>query len=197
VTLKEFLEVRLTTIADCLFGSRSVSDPKCCQIGGPCCQFTRTVNLGIVWCNSPNSSEFGGLLVGHAAGPSVDLYNLLVSVVGLLYIIKIRYLTANDLFWMFCNLRHWLFWNTYFAFYTLHLWLSKQSTVLLRAHWCTNSLDYQICKTKYCWRSIEVQFHDVVMYVSCAVSNEKAATTSSMNYYHIAIVSSLPKIKLE
>jgi len=33
---------------------------------------------------------------------------------------------------------------------------------------------------------VDTQFHDGVTYVSCSVSNEKAATTSSMNYYHIA-----------
>ena len=40
----------------------------------------------------------GGLSAGRAAGPSVDLDNVLVFAVGLLYIIKIRYLTANNHF---------------------------------------------------------------------------------------------------
>jgi len=56
------------------------------------------------------------------------------------------------------------------------------------------SLDYPICKTKYCWRSVDTQFHDGVSYVSCTDSNEKAATTSSMNDYHIASHRS-PKIQ--
>jgi hypothetical protein len=42
-----------------------------------------------------------------------------------------------------------------------------------------------MCKTKYCWWSIDVQLHDGVKYVSYTVSSEKAATTLSMNYYHI------------
>jgi hypothetical protein len=36
--------------------------------------------------------------VGRPAGPSVDLYNVLLFAVGKLYVIKIRYLTANNLF---------------------------------------------------------------------------------------------------
>jgi hypothetical protein len=36
--------------------------------------------------------------VGRTAGPCVDLYNVLVLAVALWNIIKIRYLTADDLF---------------------------------------------------------------------------------------------------
>jgi len=63
--------------------------------------------------------------------------------------------------------------------------------VLLCGHLSAQSLNYPICKTKYCWRSVDTQFHDGVMYMSCTVSNEKAATTSYMNYYHIVTLSLL------
>jgi len=96
---------------------------------------------------------------------------------------------------MFCNLRHWLFWNTCFAFYQLHFWLYRQSIILLWVHRWAQSLEYSICKIKYCWRSIDALFHDRVRYVWFVVSIEKAATTLSMNCYHIATLR-LPKISL-
>jgi hypothetical protein len=72
----------LATVAACHFGSGSGSKPNRCQIGGPGCQHTRTVNSGTVRCKSPNPSGFGGLSAGRPAGPSVDLYNVLVFAVG-------------------------------------------------------------------------------------------------------------------
>jgi len=58
------------------------SEPNRCQIGGPGCQYTRTVNSGPVRCKSPNPSELGRLSAGRPAGPSVDLYNVLVFAAG-------------------------------------------------------------------------------------------------------------------
>jgi hypothetical protein len=52
----------------------------------------------MVRCKSPNLSGLGGFSAGRPVGPSVDLYNVLVFAVGYLYIIKIRYSTANNLF---------------------------------------------------------------------------------------------------
>jgi len=74
--------VVLATVPDSHFGSASRSKPNCCQIGGPGCLHTRTVNSGTVRCKSPNPSGLGGLSAGRPAGPSVDLYNVLVFAVG-------------------------------------------------------------------------------------------------------------------
>ena len=65
-----------------LFRSGSRSEPNHCQIRGPGCQHTRTVNSGTDQYKSPNPSGLGGLSVGRPAGPSVDLYNALVVAVG-------------------------------------------------------------------------------------------------------------------
>jgi len=81
----------LATVPDRHFGSGSGSEPNRCQIGGPGCQYTRIVNAGPVRCKSPNPCELGGLSAGHPAGPSVDLYNVLVFAFGYVYIITIRY----------------------------------------------------------------------------------------------------------
>ena len=80
-------------------------------------------------------------------------------------------------FWMLCTLRHWLFWNMCFAFHPLYFWLERLSTVLLWAHLWAESLDYPICRIKYCWRSVDTQYHDGVTYVSWVIWIEKAATT--------------------
>jgi len=88
----------LATVPDRHFRSGSGSEPNRCQIGRWGCQHTRTVDSGTVRCKSPNPSGLGGLSAGRTAGPSVDLYNVLVFAVAYLNIIKIRYLTANDLF---------------------------------------------------------------------------------------------------
>ena len=78
----EYPEVVLATVPDRHFGSRSGSEPNHCQIGGPGCQHTRTVDSGTVRCKSPNPSGLGGLSAGRTAGPSVDLYNVLVFAVA-------------------------------------------------------------------------------------------------------------------
>jgi hypothetical protein len=67
-------------------------------MGGLDYQHTHTVNAGTVRCKSPNPSALGALSAGHPMGPSVDLYNVLLFAVGELYIIKIRYTTANNFF---------------------------------------------------------------------------------------------------
>jgi len=72
----------LATVPDHHLGSGSGSEPNRCKIGGPGFQYTRTVNSGLVRCKSPNPSELGGLSAGRPAGPSVDLYNVLVFAVG-------------------------------------------------------------------------------------------------------------------
>ena len=72
----------LATVPDRHLGSGSGSEPNRCQIGGPGCQHTRTVNSGTVRCKSPNQSGLGGLSAGRPAGPSVDLYNVLIFAVG-------------------------------------------------------------------------------------------------------------------
>jgi len=74
--------VVLATVPDRHFGSGSVSEPNRCQIGGPGCQHTRSVDSGTVRCKSPNPSGLGGLSAGRTAGPSVDLYNVLVFAVA-------------------------------------------------------------------------------------------------------------------
>ena len=76
------LNVVLATVPDCHFGSGSGSEPNCCQIGGPGCHHTRSVDSGTVRCKSPNPSELGGLSAGRTVGPSVDLYNVLVFAVA-------------------------------------------------------------------------------------------------------------------
>jgi hypothetical protein len=76
------LLVVLATVPDRHFGSGSGSEPNRCQIGGPGCQHTRTVDSGTVRCKSPNPSGLGGLSAGRTAGPSVDLYNVLVFAVA-------------------------------------------------------------------------------------------------------------------
>jgi hypothetical protein len=71
-------QVVLAMVLHCHFGSGSRSEPYDCQIGGPGCQHTRTFISGMVQYYSPNPSGLGGL----SADPSVDLYNVLVFVVG-------------------------------------------------------------------------------------------------------------------
>ena len=80
--LYSYSSIVLATVPDRHFGSGSGSELNRCQIGGPGCQYTRTVNSGLVRCNSPNPSELGRLSAGRPAGPSVDLYNVLVFAVG-------------------------------------------------------------------------------------------------------------------
>jgi hypothetical protein len=72
----------LVTVLDCLFGSGSGSELNRCQIGGRGCHYTRTVNWCTVRCKSPNQSGLGGLSAGCPAGPSVDVFNVLVFAVG-------------------------------------------------------------------------------------------------------------------
>ena len=74
--------VVLATVPDRHFGSGSWSEPNRRQIGGPGCQHTRTVDSDRVRCKSPNPSGLGGLSAGRTAGPSVDLYNVLVFAVA-------------------------------------------------------------------------------------------------------------------
>jgi len=76
------LLVVLETVPDRHFGSGSGSEPNHCQTGGPGCQHTRTVDSGTVRCKSTNPSGLGGLSAGRTAGPSVDLYNVLVFAVA-------------------------------------------------------------------------------------------------------------------
>ena len=64
------------------FGSGSGLEPNRCQIGGLGCQHTRTVDSGPVRCKSPNPSGLGWMSAGRTAGPTVDLYNVLVFAVA-------------------------------------------------------------------------------------------------------------------
>ena len=68
-------------VPDRNLGSASGSEQNCCQIGCPGCQSSRTVNSGMVRWKSPSPSGLGGLLLGHSASPSVNLYNALVFAV--------------------------------------------------------------------------------------------------------------------
>jgi len=72
----------LATVPDRHFGSRSGSELNRYKIGGPDCQYTRTMNWGTVLCQSSNPSDLGRLSAGRPAGPSVDLYNVLFFAVG-------------------------------------------------------------------------------------------------------------------
>jgi len=88
----------LATDLDRRYRSGSGSEPNQWHIGGPGCQYGRTVNSNTVRWISSNPSQLGRLSVGRPAGSSVDLYNFLVFAVGLMHLIKIRYFTANNLF---------------------------------------------------------------------------------------------------
>jgi len=69
--------VVLAMVLDRHFGSGSRSEPSRCQIGGPGCQSTRTVDSGTVPSTSPYPSEQGGLSAGCTVGPVVSTYNML------------------------------------------------------------------------------------------------------------------------
>jgi len=71
----------LAMVLDHCFGSGSLSELNCHQIGGLGCQYTRTVNSGTVQWLSPNPSELGGLSAGRPAGSSKHSYNALVFAV--------------------------------------------------------------------------------------------------------------------
>jgi hypothetical protein len=51
------------------------------QIGGQGCQHTRSVNLGIIRCQTAHPSELGGLSAGRPVGPSIDSYKAVVFAV--------------------------------------------------------------------------------------------------------------------
>lgn len=68
----------IATVLDSHFGSGSGSRPNHCQIGGPGCRQSRTINLGTCRWKSPNQTESGGLLAGPPAGPSIASYKALV-----------------------------------------------------------------------------------------------------------------------
>jgi hypothetical protein len=114
--------VVIAMIPDPHFGSGSGSEPNFCQMGGPCYEHTQTVNLGTVRCKSPNLSGLGGLSADCPEGSSVDLYNVLVLQLDNWTLFKLGIWQPMISFWMFCNLWHWLFWNTCFAVYRLHFW---------------------------------------------------------------------------
>ena len=76
------LHVVSMTVLDRHFGSGSGSEPNHCQMGGPGCLQTRTVNSGTVRWKSPNPSALGWSSAGRPACPSVDFYNVLVFAVG-------------------------------------------------------------------------------------------------------------------
>jgi hypothetical protein len=91
-------------------------------------------------------------------------------------------------FCMFCSLQYWLLWNLYFFYCVLYFWPHRQSIVLFWAYLSVQSFDKPICKTKYCWRYVDADFHNRVMYMSCTVSVGKAATISYINHCHIAAI---------
>lgn len=76
------LHVVFATVPDCDFRSGSGSELNDCQLGDDGCQFTQTINSGMVRCKSPNQSEIASLLEGRPAGPSVGLYDVHVVAVG-------------------------------------------------------------------------------------------------------------------
>ena len=84
-------------------------------------------------------------------------------------------------FCMFCIQQYWSFWNPCFSYYMLYLWLYRHSIVLLWAHVSPQSLDYPICKTKYCWRSVEAHFQNGAGSVSLLFLALKAAITSFLD----------------
>jgi len=85
-----------------------------------------------------------------------------------------------------CSLRLLLFWKACFSLYMVSFSLQMWSIVPLWAQVSAQCLDYPICKTNNCWRTIDVYFHDGVTQLSWTVSNEKAPRTSYMNFCHNA-----------
>jgi len=97
-------------------------------------------------------------------------------------------------FCIFCCLQYQIYWNPYFAWCTLHLWVSRQSIVLLRASMSVRYLEYRICKTRNCSCSTDARFHHGLRKISCTVVPGKAAITWYMNYCHKATLR-LPKME--
>jgi len=88
--------VVLGTVLDHHFGSGAGSSTNNCQIRGPQCQYTRTINSWTVWWYTPNLSDLGRLSAGCPAGPSIDSYNAQVFAVCSWYLIKIMFSTTNN-----------------------------------------------------------------------------------------------------
>jgi len=80
---KKLTESKLSTerilvlgkVADRWRRSRSELKSIGCQIGGPSCHYTQTVNLGTVQCKFPYLFELGRLSAGWPAGPLGNSYN--------------------------------------------------------------------------------------------------------------------------
>jgi len=89
-------------------------------------------------------------------------------------------------FCTFCSVRNQLFLNLCVACNMLNFGLSRQSIVLLWTRISTRCHEYSIFQTKHWWHSIDAHFHDMVMYISRAVSVEKATITLYIHYYHKA-----------
>ena len=148
----------LAAVLDCYFGSGSGSQRHYCQIGGLGCQYTRTVNSGLVQCKSPNPSELVGLSVGRPAGQSVDLYNVVVFAVEKVYIFKIRYPTANNLFLHVSQsatliILGYLFFLLYVALLAIEaVKCSVMSSIIRRKPWLHNIQDQILWTLR--WRSV-------------------------------------------
>jgi len=96
--------------------------------------------------------------------------------------------------WMLFRLRYRLFWYQCLSFSVLYFALLGWSIVLLWAQisaWC---LDYPIYKTKNSCQSIDADFQDGVMKISCTVLAEKAAIAWYVNYCH-EVIQRLPKMQ--
>ena len=178
--------LRLATVPDRHFGSQSRSELNRCTIAGLGFQWTRTIIMGKIRCETPNPSEMRGLSTGRPAGSSIDSYKTLVFAVCQWYLNTIVFATTNNRclhavqLALSINLE-----CVFFLFYIVFLAIKAVNSSLMSSLICVKPC-YPLCRTKYCWPSVDAQFHDGVTYESCNVSNEMAAMTSSMNYYHLA-----------
>jgi len=85
------------------------------------------------------------------------------------------------IFCMFCSLWYRLFWNPCFSFDIWYFCLSGRSTVLLCAQISTWCLEYQLCKTKNYWCSIDIHFQDAAGSVLLLLFPLQAANISSID----------------
>jgi len=95
---------------------------------------------------------------------------------------------------MFCSVRYRWWWNPCFSFHPLYFCPEKESIVLLWCYVSAQCLNYPICKTINCWRSVDALFDHEVIHMSCTISNENSARKLYMNYWSTRTLR-LPKMQ--